>query len=450
MPKFEYKIYKKIFLLGIWISFFAIINLNPSKFLDYSIISKIRMIAPFLFFILILTFKYAYSKFYFKTNTYTLFFYCIFFSYALFIFSNPMNPLHNLFWPILMLMSFFILQIFSKKEELNFLLKLTFLIIAIGFTFYFSMALLDMYKHSNYHFYGVMGENLRYSNFEDPPRSSGLSRMSLLILTFFITYYMFKKKKKDYKILIVISVLAFITIVFQSRTTTFTYIVLIFLCCLFYFKKFFYDKRLIVFVLILPLIANVWYNYNLIKPQVKSTTKILNKDMDQKDILLFALQDSILRDQITSRKNIVDPYISDEIKINIFSSGRFFNWKKSYEIIKNKKYIGYGAQADRLIFNQSISNAFLYSSLSGGIFAGLSIVAIYIYSILMIIKLYFNKNIKLKNDYLSHLCSFILIILGLRSVLETSIAIFSIDYLTFIICFIYLNNIIFNYSSNNK
>ena len=198
------------------------------------------------------------------------------------------------------------------------------------------------------------------------------------------------------------------------------------------------------------MIANVWYNYNLIKPQVKSTTKILNKDMDQKDILLFALQDSILRDQITSRKNIVDPYISDEIKINIFSSGRFFNWKKSYEIIKNKKYIGYGAQADRLIFNQSISNAFLYSSLSGGIFAGLSIVAIYIYSILMIIKLYFNKNIKLKNDYLSHLCSFILIILGLRSVLETSIAIFSIDYLTFIICFIYLNNIIFNYSSNNK
>ena len=29
------------------------------------------------------------------------------------------------------------------------------------------------------------------------------------------------------------------------------------------------------------------------------------KDMDQKDILLFALQDSILRDQITSRNNVI-------------------------------------------------------------------------------------------------------------------------------------------------
>ena len=117
---------------------------------------------------------------------------------------------------------------------------------------------------------------------------------------------------------------------------------------------------------------------------------------------------------------------------NNFTSGRFDNWKKSIEIIKSNIFIGYGAQSDRLYINQSIHNASLYSYLAGGIIGFILLIIIYLRTLFFLITLLFQKNI---NSFEISFNISIIIILNLRSILETSFAVFSIDYLAYIIAY---------------
>ena len=130
-----------------------------------------------------------------------------------------------------------------------------------------------------------------------------------------------------------------------------------------------------------------------------------------------------------------DKVYKDE-KFDKFSSGRYNNWVNVYNIFKKNPLKGYGAQADRIyIKNQSVHNAFLYTLLSGGLIAGFSIVLIYLYSIWYLFKYYLLNQFNLFKNFESSFCAFLIIILGLRSLLETSFAIFSIDFLLFILAF---------------
>jgi O-antigen ligase len=121
-----------------------------------------------------------------------------------------------------------------------------------------------------------------------------------------------------------------------------------------------------------------------------------------------------------------------------FSSGRYRNWIKSYNLLKERPFAGYGAQADRILLNQSIHNAFMYSFLCGGLIAGFLFLLIYLRTLYFFIMFLLNKSLKL-NFNLS-LSLVLIIILNLRSTLETSFAIYSIDYLVFILIFSNLSN----------
>ena len=121
-----------------------------------------------------------------------------------------------------------------------------------------------------------------------------------------------------------------------------------------------------------------------------------------------------------------------------YSSGRFENWKLAYEIIKINPLKGYGAQADRLYINQSIHNAPIYSYLAGGLVAFMFIIIIYFRSFFFFIKFLYLK--KLYTNFDVNFCISILIILNLRSILETSFAVFSIDYLIYMIAYFVLKN----------
>tara|TARA_Y100000768_G_C23690824_1_gene546793 strand:- start:27 stop:530 length:504 start_codon:yes stop_codon:yes gene_type:complete len=123
-----------------------------------------------------------------------------------------------------------------------------------------------------------------------------------------------------------------------------------------------------------------------------------------------------------------------------FSSGRFENWNTAYNIIRNNPLKGYGAQADRIYINQSIHNAFLYSTLSGGLVSGILIILLYIYSLYLLILLFFRNEVQFNEDYILNFSGYIIIILSLRSILESSFAIFSIDYLVYIISLLVLKN----------
>ncbi len=417
MLKIEKNFYLKLLLLSVWFSFFLSINLNPVEFSDFNLVNKIRILLPFFLTTLLIKFKYKEIKLSNLFSFHSLLFYIIFFLYTIFNISFHNNNNINIFWPLYMMLSFFILQNLTNYQEKKYLMILTIVIIGLGFTFYFSLALMELFSRPIYHFYGVMGSELGYLGIKNPPRSSGLARLSLILFSFLIYYYLIKEKKNNYIFLISICALGTFSLIFQSRTVSFIYIVLNIYIILFYFKKFFKDKWLLIFAIILPLLLNFFYNYSLLS---KNKTLLVNS------LTITALQNILLRDYTQHKKSTKS-----------FSSDRFYNWDVAINIIKKDYLKGYGAQADRSLIGQSIHNSFLYSTLSGGLLSGLSIIFIYISCIILLIKFYLSDAYKLCNSPLVHFAGSILIIICLRSVLETSFAVFSIDFLVFIIAFLF-------------
>ena len=415
-------IYSKFLLILTWLSLFLSINLNPAEFFEYSLLNQIRLLSPLFLIILILIFRFKYFRILNFSKIYLLSFYSIFFLYFFFNLTTPNNQSINIFWPLYMFISFLFLHAFTDFDDKKLLLILTVVIIFFGFIFYFSLSMSEMLNtRTVYHFYGVMGGAMGYAGFENPPRSSGLARLALILFSFVLYYYLINEKKGNYILLISLSFLAIFSLIFQSRTISFIYFFLIFFTILFYFKKFFYDKRLLFFALILPLIINFIYNLNFINKYGNENSK--------KFIIVNALQNIVLRDQINLEKN------SEK-----FSSNRFYNWKVASDIIKKNYLRGYGAQADRLLINQSVHNSLLYTTLAAGLLGGISIIYIYFYCMILLIKFYFTGFYKSNKSSLPHFAASILILICLRSLLETSFAVFSIDFLVFIIVFLFFAN----------
>ena len=428
MSKIEKNFYLKLLLISSWISFFLSINLNPVEFFEYNLLDRVRLILPIILTITFILFRFKKIKINSFFINYSYLFYIIFLLYIFFTLTYPQNNNLNIYWPLYMLLSFFILNILTSSEEKVTIIKLTIIIIALGFVLYFSASMIEMIAKPRPHFYGVMGGNSSYFGLYYPPRSSGLARLALILFSFALYFYLIKNKKKNYKILFLIAFLGTISLVYQSRTVSFIYFLLIIFTILFYFKKFFYDKRLIFFALIIPLLLNFFYNYNIVYDKARKIEKDPEKPKNTTVIVKNAFGNILLRDQDSYKKNP-----------SRFSSDRFYNWKIAHKIIKQNYLKGYGAQADRLLIDQSIHNSILYSTLSGGILGGLAIIFIYIYSLILLIKFYFTDAYKLNNNILVHFAASILIIICLRSILETSIAVFSVDFLVFIIAFLFFS-----------
>ena len=427
MIKIERRFFQKLLILFVWFSFFLSINLNPIEFLDFNIINKIRIILPLVLAFLLITLRYHNIKFYNFFNKQLFFFYLIFLLYIFFTISFQKNNLINIFWPLYMMLSFFVLHNLTNYEEKKDILILTILIISIGFIFYFSSSLIELINRPIYHFYGIMGAELGYLGISNPPRSSGLARLALILFSFLMYYYLIKGKKNNYFFLTLICLLGTFSLIFQSRTISFIYIILNICIISFYFKKFFKDKWLLVFAIILPLLINFLYNFNIIEKHKFILQKHLGvTDLSTNLLATYAWKNILLRDYHHHKNN------PDK-----FSSNRFDNWNTAINIIKKNYLRGYGAQADRILINQSIHNSFLYSTLSGGILSGLSIIFIYIFSLILLIKFYLSGTYKICDSALVHFAASILIIIGLRSILETSFAVFSIDFLIFIIAFLF-------------
>ena len=418
---------KKIFISLIWLSFFFSINLNPVEFYNLSLISKIRICMP--------TVLIFFSLFIIKNINYknllkidSILFILIFFLYFFFTILNKQNFLFNLFWPFYMFLAFFFLISITDENEKNFLIKLTVYILLIVFLFYFSLALLEMFQNKNINFYGILGGNDSYGHLKNPPRSSGLARMALILFSYFLIYYLIKKSenKKYYILLFLISLFGICTNLFQSRTISFIFIVTNLLLIIFYFEKFINNKKIFLIIFIIPLIFNSYYNYLKYQYNYKYHYDNSFKTYDTKiELLSNITKNSFFRDK---NDRIID---NDKFNLNSFSSGRLYTWENALKIIKKKPFIGFGAQSDRLYLEQSIHNVHLYSLLSGGIIATICIILIQLKILLLLISFYKKKFLKF--DLNTCFSFMMIIIICLRSLLETSFGIFSIDYLMFIL-----------------
>jgi hypothetical protein len=135
-----------------------------------------------------------------------------------------------------------------------------------------------------------------------------------------------------------------------------------------------------------------------------------------------------------------------------FSSGRFELWDYSINNYDKSKIFGYGPQGDRHLlmekfshYGSNVSNGTIYALLSGGYFGLFFFILLYLRVIFNTTITIFNSKLLSENYIVS--CSVIFVCFFLlRSTVENSFALFSVDFLIFIIS----NVLIEKFKKNKK
>ena len=120
-------------------------------------------------------------------------------------------------------------------------------------------------------------------------------------------------------------------------------------------------------------------------------------------------------------------------KLNTTSSGRIDDWKSIINRYNfhNNLFFGYGSQADRLLINQSASNALLYAFASSGLIGFVFFLLFNGIAVFQIAKFFFFK---IKKNSINTFSIITMMIIGVRSLVESSYAVFGVDLIIFYIC----------------
>ena len=288
---------------------------------------------------------------------------------------------------------------------LNYQTLIYFLSVAEGYTLY-------TFFGSNENFFG-----------KQSPRSTGSSRTYLFI--FIIALIIFQKFfKKNYIVKNIFYILiASLVLLFQSRTTL--VLLLVYLLLNFYFEKDFSFKAWrkfivisfimpIIFVYTLLLIKNISYNENFLINNQSISKKL--SEVNQKSIRPF--------DPIT------------------YSSGRFNDWNLIINKIDGSFIYGYGSQGDRYLIQQTASNGLIYALSSSGVIGLLFFIFLSLSYFFVVCK---NFSLSLrKNNTEEFNASILIFLILLRSILESSYAVFSVDFIIIYTLANYLNKKNFN------
>ncbi|MDA9650344.1 hypothetical protein N9T21_00670 [Candidatus Pelagibacter sp.] len=435
----EHRLIKYFIIFG-WISCWFSVSFNP-EFFYYPNIYKITILEeinyiklitflrgastlilfPILIYILIILNKkknLIKSNFIFLALT-------IFFIIQLVGFSNTNNPKINIYYLVSSLdvvIICLIIKNFFTEKELLLVFNITFIILISIFAHY-SIKYINIYIENPQIFtlYSAWGEIDIGSLISEIPRPTGLARVALIVL---ITSIFLLEKKNNYNFfyLILINATGYIIITLGSRTILFLFI--LFLIFYIFYNRLYNSKKIFnllsncIFIPIILIIVSVQLQ-KLMNDQSKSIIKQKHKPIYEK------YTSKLLRDFPSIK---ID---DDDVNLDTFSSGRFEDWKNI--INKNPNlYYGVGVMGDRYLINQSASNLILYSYASSGILGVILIICIslnvFFQSILIIIK---SGNFYLKKYKLISVSC--LILLMLRSILETSYGVFGIDLILF--CF---------------
>ncbi len=172
----------------------------------------------------------------------------------------------------------------------------------------------------------------------------------------------------------------------------------------------------------MPLI--VWASCLEILSKIKNTPAIMNYLTDKFNVN-------------TTEADLEGKYIElfRPMDKNSFSSRRAEDWKN---IIKknNNYFLGYGAMGDRHLINQSASSLYLYNYASGGFLSVFFFLILIIRSIYLCTKSIFKYPNK--DNYLFLSATFIILFLIIRSLIESSFAVFGIDSLIFFTSYFYI------------
>jgi hypothetical protein len=422
------------------------IGVVPEKINYYSfsipeIINIIRLHAALILTTILTITIFIVKIFYYKLDTknnyfsFTNLFFYYFLCQLIGLYNNDLMlfNLQNLYLIILGLGAielFIIKEIFNIKIDLKQILNISVLICFLSSSFFFIYLIIDNYNLNHINLKSVVNvgieKKLFLSNYF--PRNTGVSRTFGIINIFIVIYFLFTTRKRIAKFLLYVASFFYTCLIWllQSRGSIlcayFTILIIIF-----FFKKINLKKKILLtfFFIFMPIIfsesANLGFKYLIIKDSknLKDNSTIIN------------FISSISHEDVTS--------------------GRTTIWKESLNKYNYSKMFGYGPQGDRFLLSNSkvekqyannASNTLIYSFLCGGYLA--LIIFFFIY-LIMLSKIYvcikkFLVEKEQSNIHLKLSISYI-IFFTLRSFFENSFALFSIDFLLFIVSVIYIENL---------
>lgn len=248
---------------------------------------------------------------------------------------------------------------------------------------------------------------------KDSPRSSGIAR-SLLVL--FLLNYFYKKSYRSKSLFVAtnIIILSFI-ILNQSRLIIFLTMISLLLISLYENENYFLNiLKKIFFYILIPFILFV--SVSLIHS--KNYTDLRVKKLENYN----ASKDKIEK-ELKNKRSLIR-----KIKSDNFSSGRVQDWKSLLNKFQSKNILfGYGSLGDRYLINQSASNGLIYAIVSSGIIGTIFfIIASSLIFFHIIKKLFFHTK---DSSFQAKILSIIILTILLRSILETSYAVFGLDFL---------------------
>jgi len=427
---FKFETQKTLFFCSIsWIFLWLSINTFPSVYVEHiNIFENLKVFSNFLRIsipligtnLILLVYWITHKT---KDNIILILFsfYFFFLAVPILIYDYNGTFVERVFLLLLSFNAILILKIFLTKcrnADLKVLLYISFfflcsvliIYIPIYYEYFLTEKIIWLYFNN-------LWENTYFDN--SMIRVTGAARIFLILAIFFLCVLNLIKKK--IKKLLISGVILFCVAniwLLQSRTIIFIYIVVLVLNQIFLSKSSHVKKIIfLILMLILPILT-----VGIIQ---KSKQIIIDKVHSYNGSAVHGVDGSESR--IMLKKN--------------FSSGRTLVWSEILKFYNPKNFFGYGSQADRYEINlikeygSSASNAYLYAFLCGG-YLGLlfllltNIILIYYIYVYIKNKLYQKNNIELNTSVL------ILISLLMRGIVENCYAVFSIDFLLFIICFI--------------
>lgn len=343
------------------------------------------------------------------------------------------------FWIVSLLATVFLLINTShyKAERFHLIFIISISIIFLVYIYFFQLEL-GKFWYSHIHIYGSFNYDTgikigEYIYISPTPRTSGLSRSGLFVFII-CSIIFFSTSNKLYSsitgsIMMITSTSIFL---FQSRTLITCFIIACFVIS-FLFLNYNFKKKILVNLLLIVMPILIAALITIMRPGLDDIAK------KQQDSSIAADERNFLK-KFRSRIDLQSTYFIRELDPESFSSKRTMYWKTLFEQSKNKLFIGYGPQADRHFLDyRSASNTLFYSLICAGLPGVILMLLLYILTLKELF-IFWTGNNTIKKDLIIEKSSFIiLIVICLRSVLETNHAVFSIDFLFFILCFSILN-----------
>jgi O-antigen ligase len=453
---------KKIVLvfLFLWIFLISTINVYPHNLLNFNtlldFVHTLRIWMPILFGIIV--FFLFIPKLKKKERNFINYYHYLSIFTVIFLlqligafFSERINfqTIYVLIFCFITLGMFALIEHLQLQKLYKFFLHILIFLIGLAALFFFYLfydQLILSFKTGN--LYSVFWSPDIQLFGQAPPRVTGFSRM-IAIISLFLIFLIEHSIKKNIFIIIVNILLGMIIWFAQSRGTLLCYylsiLIIIFILNIndYWLRKI---KKIFLYILI-PVIISIISNYLYFFSKNSFKNKI--------DIRSTITIDGESIDEIYDYKN------TRVLSNKTGTSGRFSLWKISINDYDKIKLFGYGPQADRIIINNyyveklnlrnpygnNVSNGLIYTFLSGGYLAAILFFCLYVKN--LFITWTFVKIIKKSKKVDSiYKFSFILIIFfSIRSLVENSYAIWSLDFLLMLISMALLNHFLVKKSS---